>query len=107
MRYTFVMFVCLALVDIASLGWAQDPQTRKDDGKLPQPGTKGNAGNVPFIGKRDPGGNPVRLARATGHVSNYDETKVGAYTLPDPLVLADGRAVTDAATWFNRRRPEI
>lgn len=25
------------------------------------------------IGKSDPQGNPVRLAKRTGHVSNYDE----------------------------------
>lgn len=38
---------------------------------------------------------------------NYTEAKTGAYTLPDPLVLADGTKVTDAKTWFERRRPEI
>ena len=38
---------------------------------------------------------------------NYDEAKVGIYTLPDPLVLADGRPVHDARTWFEKRRPEI
>ena len=38
---------------------------------------------------------------------NEDETKVPAYTLPDPLALADGGRVADAATWNSRRRPEI
>ena len=38
---------------------------------------------------------------------NYDEARVPAYQLPDPLRLADGRAVTDAATWQNVRRPEL
>ena len=38
---------------------------------------------------------------------NYDESKVGTYTLPDPLVLANGKRVTDAATWKGQRRPEI
>jgi len=42
------------------------------DANPPAPGTRGNADNMPFIGGRDPGANPVRLARATGHVSNYD-----------------------------------
>ena len=51
-------------------------------------------------------GEPVRHA-ATGHVTNYDESKVGTYTLPDPLILSDGQPVKDAATWFQRRRPEI
>ncbi len=92
-----LLFSCLAILGTASPAAAQDPQ----------PGTTGNAANVPYIGKRDPGGNPVRLAKATGHVSNYDEAKVPAYKLPDPLVLANGRPVTDAATWFTQRRPEI
>lgn len=76
-------------------------------GQEPPPGKTGNPANVPYIGKRDPAGNPVRLARATGHVSNYDEARVAAYKLPDPLILANGQPVTDAATWFKQRRPEI
>lgn len=38
---------------------------------------------------------------------NYTEAKTGAYSLPDPLVLADGTRVADPATWFGKRRPEI
>ncbi len=38
---------------------------------------------------------------------NYTEAKAGDYTLPDVLKLADGRPVRDAATWFEKRRPEI
>ena len=38
---------------------------------------------------------------------NYDEEKVPAYSLPDPLMLADGQPVKDAATWTAKRRPEI
>src|SRR5581483_3619828 len=38
---------------------------------------------------------------------NYDEEKVGAYTLPDPLVLPNGRPVREADAWFQLRRPEI
>ena len=54
----------------------------------------------------DANGNPLRRAIKTGHVSNYDETKVPPYALPDPLVMADGRPVRDAAMW-NARRVEI
>ena len=38
---------------------------------------------------------------------NYDESKVPPYTLPDPLVTSGGAQVTDAQTWFEKRRPEI
>src|ERR1700686_4004503 len=38
---------------------------------------------------------------------NYDEARVGTYTLPDPLVLANGKPVPDARTWNEKRRPEI
>ena len=39
--------------------------------------------------------------------TNYDESKVQQYALPDPLVMVDGTPVTDANTWITRRRPEI
>ncbi|MDB4881343.1 MAG: acetylxylan esterase [Gemmatimonadetes bacterium] len=39
--------------------------------------------------------------------SNYDEARVGDYTLPDPLVLANGKPVRTAGDWWNRRRPQI
>jgi hypothetical protein len=47
------------------------------------------------------------LAALPAAATNYDEAKAGNYTLPDPLVGNDGLRVTNAETWFNRRRPEI
>lgn len=38
---------------------------------------------------------------------NNDESLVGTYTLPDPLILANGKPVRDAKTWHEKRRPEI
>jgi len=38
---------------------------------------------------------------------NYDEALAAGYRLPDPLVLANGKAVRDAKTWRDKRRPEI
>ena len=55
----------------------------------------------------DANGNPLRRALKTGHVSNYDESKVAPYTLPDPLVLSNGQRVRDAAAWTRQRRPEL
>jgi hypothetical protein len=55
----------------------------------------------------DANGNPLRKALKTGHISNYDESKVAAYALPDPLVMSNGRRVANAVEWRNQRRPEI
>jgi hypothetical protein len=38
---------------------------------------------------------------------NYVEASVGSYTLPDPLLLANGKPVKDPKTWYEKRRPEI
>ena len=46
------------------------------------------------------------VAGAQVDSANYDESKVGAYTLPDPLLFKDGRRVRTARDW-NRRRREI
>lgn len=46
--------------------------------------------------------NPARTVAV-----NYDEARVGGVPLPDPLQLADGRSVTNAAMWYRLRRPEL
>ena len=38
--------------------------------------------------------------------AQYDESKVPKYTLPDPLVLLNGKKVRDAETWTKKRWPE-
>lgn len=65
-----------------------------------------NTNPPPSQPRTDARGNPLRHA-PSGHVSNYDEAKVGAYTLPDPLVLLNGQPVRDRETWFKLRRPEL
>jgi len=39
--------------------------------------------------------------------TNYDESKVGDYVLPDPLTCEDGAKVADAETWRTKRRSEV
>lgn len=42
------------------------------------------------------------------NAANSDESKATAYkSLPDPLVLNNGKRVTDAKTWWEKRYPEI
>src|SRR5215831_16304733 len=62
--------------------------------------TQTNLGN-------DANGNALRRALKTGHMSNYDESKVAPYSLPDPLVLANGKAVRNADSWTKQRRPQL
>src|SRR6188508_2265457 len=74
---------------------AQTPATPQQP--APNPSNLGNDAN----------GNPLRKALKTGHISNYDESKVPPYTLPDPLVMANGERVKNETDWRTKRRPEI
>ncbi len=38
---------------------------------------------------------------------NYDEAKVPAYTLPDPLLTIAGETITTPQAWWEKRRPEL
>jgi len=42
-----------------------------------------------------------------GYPVNYSEDSVGTYTLPDLLTCNDGKKVTDAKMWTEKRRPEL
>jgi hypothetical protein len=47
-----------------------------------------------------------QLGGAQTQSTNYDESKVGTYTLPDPLIFNNGKPVRNAHDW-ERRRHEI
>jgi len=81
-----------AMVLIAGSAQAQTPQTPQ--GAPAQPAAAQQA-------------QPAPPAVVAGIPVNYDESKVGTYTLPDPLVTTKGVRVRDAATWTRVRRPEI
>jgi GH35 family endo-1,4-beta-xylanase len=50
-----------------------------------------------------PSGNP-----SAPNAANIDESKAAPYTsIPDPLVMNDGKKVTSAKMWWDKRRPEI
>ena len=53
--------------------------------------------------RRGPSGNP-----AAPDAANIDEARASPYaSLPDPLILKNGRRVVSAKMWWERRRPEI
>ncbi|OGG06555.1 MAG: acetylxylan esterase [Candidatus Glassbacteria bacterium RIFCSPLOWO2_12_FULL_58_11] len=47
------------------------------------------------------------LLRGQEFTPNFDESKVPAYTLPNPLLCLDGTRVSGSTQWFEKRRPEI
>ena len=98
-RPSLLLIPVLCSVTLVAAG-QQPPAPQPPPAQAPAQGPVTNLGN-------DANGNPRRLAVKTGHISNYDETKVKPYTLPDALALANGQPVRDAKTWEGQRRPEI
>ena len=49
----------------------------------------------------------VVAAAGFAQEANYDEAKIPAYTLPDPLTNAAGKRVTTAEEWVGARRAEV
>jgi hypothetical protein len=47
------------------------------------------------------------IVRAQEPIINLDENKVVRYTLPDPLLSANGRKVVSSLQWNQERRPEL
>lgn len=96
------------LVDVAE--HIKDWQTRDKQNKAIQQAIQSDYENmlvqlkIPITSKRPgPSGNP-----SAPNAANSDESKATQYTsLPDPLVLRNGKKVIDVKTWWNKRRPEI
>jgi hypothetical protein len=89
---SFAAMVCLLSSAFLVLAQDQPPDKKIDPKTLP---------------KSDANKNPIRYATKTGHVSNYDESKVKPYTLPELLKMQNGEPVTTAEMWYKKRRPEI
>ena len=41
-----------------------------------------------------------------GQEINFDESNIPAYTLPDPLIMKNGKKVTTPSEWIKKKRPE-
>lgn len=106
MKKLAIAFFCLT----AFQGQAQFRLSRADSlrmdsiNKLTQQDYKNMLQQLGITATRPgPSGNPQ-----APNAANSDEAKASPYTtLPDPLTLKNGRKVTDAKTWWNKRRPEI
>jgi peptidoglycan/xylan/chitin deacetylase (PgdA/CDA1 family) len=88
----------------------KDWQTRDKQNKAMQQATQSDYENmlaqlnINIAAKRPgPSGNP-----SAPNAANSDEAKATQYTsLPNLLILKNGEKVTNAKTWWNKRRPEI
>ncbi|MES2332670.1 MAG: acetylxylan esterase [Bacteroidota bacterium] len=53
-------------------------------------------------------GQKENLAKTSaGFPINYEEDSVGIYKLPDLFTLSNGKKITDAKNWTEKRRPEL
>src|SRR5215213_7000219 len=48
-----------------------------------------------------------KIDAQTAAAVNYDEANVGAYSLPDPLELPNGKKVASTAEWEQTQRPYL
>ena len=75
-------------------------------GRGPQvPPESGLIGPVTLVSAEQATNPPAAVV--AGIPVNYDETRAGTYSLPDPLLHSNGKPVRDAKNWFQLRRPEI
>src|SRR6185295_15932181 len=96
------MKVLVVALLLSSIAWAQDPPpvaltTQQDHQRT-----------MELLGikeiRRGVNGNDPSAPNA----ANYDEAKANPHpTLPDPLVLKNGKKVTTAKMWWEQRRAEI
>ena len=84
-----LLWICI-LTSVAFNLNGQTSQTRKDVVH----GWKARKGLADTLAQRNP-------------EINYDESKVPAYQLPDPLIMLNGEKITDPRTWVTLRREEI
>jgi hypothetical protein len=100
-RRVVLMVASLVLVAVMAAGGAAPPthlSAAEDRQRL-----------LGLLGLKD---SAMRHAPATNpkaaDATNYDESKANQYpSLPDPLLLKNGRRVTSPEMWFEQRRPEI
>ena len=50
---------------------------------------------------------PAAMLSAQQPIANYDESKIPPYSLPDPLMMRDGKKVISAEQWNKIQRPYI
>jgi len=106
MKRIFFLIGCIATLNVHSqFRLSPADSIRRDSiNKVTQQDFKNMLAQLHITSTRPgPSGNPQ-----APNAANIDESKASPYTtLPDPLTLKNGKKVTDAQMWWNKRRPEI
>ena len=101
----FFIAITLTKNDFAQFRLSPADSLRRDSiNKVTQQDYKNMLSQLNITSTRPgPSGNPQ-----APNAANIDESKASPYTsLPDALILKNGKNVTDAKTWWQKRRPEI
>jgi hypothetical protein len=101
----FFIAITLTKNDFAQFRLSPADSLRRDSiNKVTQQDYKNMLSQLNIASTRPgPSGNPQ-----APNAANIDESKASPYTsLPDALILKNGKNVTDAKTWWQKRRPEI
>src|SRR3954468_9971219 len=108
MKKTFVLFLAFGsgiVTARAQFRLSPADSIRRDSiNRLTQQDYKNMLSQLHITSTRPgPSGNPQ-----APNAANIDESKASPYTtLPDPLILKNGKKVTTAKVWWSQRRPEI
>ncbi|WP_460983836.1 glucuronyl esterase domain-containing protein [Spirosoma fluminis] len=109
MRKTGILYSLLMVAPLAALAQF-GPRTPEQDSLIARQQRKTQADHRAMLAalnikelRPGPSGNPK-----APNAANVDESKATTYTsLPDPLTLKNGKKVTTAKDWWQKRRPEI
>jgi hypothetical protein len=100
------ILVCLSLM-LAVPAAAQQPKKAAGPSALQVATQKDHKLMMEALGIKSLREGANGMNRNAPNAANYDESKVKAFTLPDPLVCKDGSKVTTPEQWWTKRRPEI
>jgi hypothetical protein len=100
----FILFVLIVLSSSAQPGGMGDPRARAVADSLKMIDYNQMLGQLGIKSIRQGASGTATAPNA----ANYDEAKANPYpVLPDPLTLKNGKKVTTAKMWWDKRRPEI
>lgn len=93
------LLLALMALFISNHGNSSESAGQSKGANQPTKATPWNPGNVKSFILRGPHGEPIPI--------NYDESKADNYTLPNPLILENGKPVRTASVWYHERRPQL